>query len=129
MQRLLTAQVSSSRVFFSSVVCAVYLPLCAVYAQYWVAVTLLFFWGGAMGGIYAIGLTAIGERFCQQDQMSANMSHTIMDSLGGITGLLVIGVMFDWIGAEGMTSVFIACGSSLLVFFVHQLLCEQKTFD
>ncbi|BDU35922.1 MFS transporter [Vibrio nigripulchritudo] len=113
---------------FTSVVCAVYLSL-AVYTEYWLALTLLFFWGGSMGGIYAIGLTAVGERFCQQDQMSANMSYTIMDSLGGMTGLLVIGFMLDWMGSEGMTTVLITFGCALLVFFVYELLAPRQTFE
>lgn len=113
---------------FISVVCAVYLSI-TIYTQYWLALTLLFFWGGALGGVYGIGLTAIGERFCQQDQMSANMSHSIMDSLGGMIGLLVIGLMLDTFGPEGMTAVFVIVGCALLVFFVYELLAPRPTYE
>ncbi|MFM2476851.1 MFS transporter [Celerinatantimonas sp. MCCC 1A17872] len=113
---------------FCSVVCAVYLSL-AVDAQYWVALIFLFIWGGSMGGIYAIGLTTIGERFCPQDQMTANMSYSLMDSLGGMIGLLVIGRMFDVFGPEGMTFVFVVGGCSLLIIFVYALLSDEKTFE
>lgn len=113
---------------FCSVVCAVYLSI-AIYTQYWLALTLLFIWGGALGGIYGIGLASIGERFCQQDQMTANMSYSIMDSLGGMTGLLVIGIMLDIFGPEGMTAVFISVGCALLVFFVYELLSPRPTYE
>lgn len=61
--------------------------------------------------------------------MSANMSYTIMDSLGGMTGLLVIGFMLDWMGSEGMTTVLITFGCALLVFFVYELLAPRQTFE
>ncbi|MDW6004648.1 MFS transporter [Vibrio mangrovi] len=113
---------------FGSVVCAVFLSM-AVYAKYWVALALLFVWGGCMGGIYGIGLTVMGERFCQQDQMSANMSYTLMDSFGGIIGLLMIGAMLDGFGSEGMTAVFITFGCLLLIFFVYEMLIPRRTYE
>ncbi|SHE61035.1 MFS transporter [Vibrio gazogenes] len=113
---------------FGSVVCAVFLSM-AVYAKYWVALALLFVWGGCMGGIYGIGLTVMGERFCQQDQMSANMSYTLMDSFGGITGLLLIGAMLDTFGSEGMTTVFIVFGCLLLIFAVYEMLVPRRTYE
>lgn len=113
---------------FCSVVCAVYLSI-AIYTQYWLALALLFFWGGSLGGIYGIGLASLGERFCKQDQMTANMSHSIMDSLGGMSGLLVIGIMLDTFGPEGMTGVFVTVGIALLIFFVYELLAPRPTFE
>ncbi|SBS31084.1 putative MFS family transporter protein [Marinomonas spartinae] len=113
---------------FCSVVCAVYLSL-SIYTQYWLALALLFFWGGSLGGIYGIGLASLGERFAKQDQMTANMSHSIMDSLGGMAGLLIIGIMLDTFGPEGMTAVFVTVGSALLVFFVYELLVPRPTYE
>lgn len=112
---------------FSSVVCGVFLSL-AVYANYGVALGLLFVWGGCMGGIYAIGLAVIGDRFNRSDQISVNVSYTLMDSLGGITGLVIIGLIMDAVGHEGMTYVFVSAGCFFLVYFVRQMINGDDVF-
>ncbi|AWB66579.1 MFS transporter [Saccharobesus litoralis] len=113
---------------FVAVVCAVFLSL-AVYAHYLFALCLLFIWGGCMGGIYAMGLTVIGERFHSQDQMSSNMSYTLMDSLGGILGLVLIGLFIDLLGNDGMAYVIVAAGCTFLIYTVQQMIGRQKMFE
>jgi len=61
--------------------------------------------------------------------MTANMSHSIMDSLGGMTGLLLIGIMLDTFGPEGMTGVFVTVSIALLIFFVYELLAPRPTYE
>jgi MFS family permease len=104
---------------FGSLVCAVFLSL-SVYAHYNAALGLLFVWGGFMGGVYAIGLSMVSESFRYEDQVSANVSYTLMDSFGGILGLMVIGLCMDQLGAEGLPYVLVIAGSGLLVFLVRQ---------
>jgi MFS family permease len=113
---------------FCSVVCGVFLSL-AVYSNYIVSLGLLFVWGGCMGGIYAIGLTSIGDRFSRSEQISANTTFTLMDSLGGILGLVIIGLIMDAVGPEGMTYVFIASGCCFLVFYVRQIISGDNGFN
>ncbi|ACS84171.1 MFS transporter [Musicola paradisiaca] len=110
---------------FCAVVCAVFLTL-AVYSDYGVTLGLLYVWGGCMGGVYSIGLSLIGDRFHPQQQMSANMSYTMMDSLGGIVGLIGIGLMMDVMGTEGMTMVLVVVGCTFLCYLVWEL-TEMRT--
>lgn len=112
---------------FTSVVCAVFLSL-SVYSNYFVALGLLFVWGGTMGAIYAIGLSVIGERFHHEEQISVNMSYNLMDSIGGIIGLLVIGLSMDFLGEEGMVYVLVSSGCLFLVFFVRQMIVGNEEF-
>ncbi|ADN00341.1 major facilitator superfamily protein [Dickeya dadantii 3937] len=113
---------------FCSVVCAVFLAL-AVYADYGTTLVLLYVWGGSMGGVYSIGLSLIGDRFHPQQQMSANMSYTMMDSLGGIAGLIGIGFMMDRMGPEGMTMVLVVVGCAFLCYLVWELVEHQTPFQ
>lgn len=113
---------------FCSVVCAVFLAL-AVYADYGATLVLLYLWGGSMGGVYSIGLSLIGDRFPPQQQMSANMSYTMMDSLGGIVGLIGIGFMMDRMGPEGMTMVLVVVGCAFLCYLVWELVEHQTPFQ
>ncbi|MGM3173357.1 MFS transporter [Dickeya lacustris] len=113
---------------FCSVVCAVFLAL-AVYSDYGATLCLLYVWGGCMGGIYSIGLSLLGDRFHPHQQMSASMSYTLMDSLGGIAGLISIGFMMDSMGPEGMTLVLVLVGCAFLCYLVWELVEHQTPFQ
>ena len=82
-----------------------------------------------MGGIYAMGLTVIGERFHSEDQMSSNMSYTLMDSLGGIMGLILIGLFIDLLGNDGMVYVIVAAGCMFLIYTVQQMVNRHRMFE
>lgn len=80
-------------------VCAIYLPI-AVYWRYsaWI---LLFVWGGMMGAIFSICLALISERFDGERLVVANGAFSIMDNLGGLVGVLVMGIGMDLFGEDG----------------------------
>jgi MFS family permease len=80
-------------------VSAIYLPI-AVYWKYsaWI---LLFVWGGMMGAIFSICLASISERFEGSALVAANGAFSIMDNLGGLLGVLVMGVAMDFFGEDG----------------------------
>lgn len=80
-------------------VCAIYLPI-AVYWRYsaWI---LLFIWGGMMGAIFSICLALISERFDGEKLIVANGAFSVMDNLGGLLGVLVMGVGMDLFGEDG----------------------------
>lgn len=103
-----------------SVLCASFLSL-SIYAHLGVALALLYLWGGCMGGIYALGLNVVGEQFRREDQMSANMSYTMMDSIGGVVGLCIIGTTMDWFGSEGLSYTIVVASMCYLVFIFNQL--------
>ena len=102
------------------VICAVYLPL-AIYT-YSIALVLLFVWGGAAGGIYATGLASVGDLFRQEDQVSANVAYSIMDNVGGILGVLLIGLLMGSGIADGIVYVIVLTAMSYFIYCLGQLL-------
>ena len=80
-------------------VSAIYLPI-VVYWQ-WPAWILLFVWGGMMGAIFSICLALISERFEGDRLVMANGAFSIMDNLGGLIGVLVMGLAMDYFGEDG----------------------------
>lgn len=101
---------------FNSLICAVLLPI-TIY-NYNLSLLLLFIWGGNAGGMFTVGLSVIGDKFRQEDQVSANMAYSIMDSYGGLIGLCLIGFAMDLIGSEGLTYIIVA---SSISFFLYVL--------
>lgn len=88
---------------FLSMVCAVYLPI-AIYDPY-EAWTLLFIWGGLIGAIYSTALALIGDRFEDEALVSANAGYSMMDAAGGTAGILLIGLLMDAFGSDGLPYV------------------------
>ena len=105
-----------------STICAVFLSL-VVYADYYAALVLMYFWGGGMGAIYAVGLSIIGETFSMEDQVSGNMSYVLMDAAGGLVGLCCIGVAMELVGVEGLSyTIAFAC----TVYFIYALVSHSS---
>ncbi|MCP9815570.1 MFS transporter [Synechococcus sp. GreenBA-s] len=102
------------------VVCAVYLPL-GIY-NYGIALGLLFVWGGAAGGIYATGLATVADLFRQEDQVSANVAYSILDNVGGIFGVLLIGALMGAGIADGIVYVIVLTALSYFIYCLAQLL-------
>ncbi|MFZ3044585.1 MAG: MFS transporter [Desulfatirhabdiaceae bacterium] len=105
---------------FIGLMAAIYLPL-AIYS-YPQALVLLFIWGGVSGGIYATGLAKIGEIFRREDQVSANVAYSLMDCLGGVAGVLLIGVTMDLAGSDGLVYVILMAA---IVYFIYTLSCYK----
>lgn len=74
-----------------------------------------------MGGIYALGLNVVGEQFRREDQMSANMTFTMMDAIGGAIGLCIIGTSMDMVGSEGLSYTIVVASMCYLIFVFRQL--------
>ena len=79
-----------------------------------------------MGGVYATGLAFMGETFRKEDQISANTSFVLMDSLGGFAGLFVIGTAMDFMGSEGLTYTIVFVFTAYLFFIASQLASKFK---
>jgi MFS family permease len=110
---------------FIGVICAVYLPL-GIY-NYTVALILLFIWGGAAGGIYATGLAIVADLFRQEDQVSANIAYSMLDNVGGIVGVLLIGVLMGAGIPDGIVYVIVLAALSYFVYCLIQLLDIDST--
>ncbi len=97
---------------FLSMSCAVYLPI-AIYETYQ-AWGLLFLWGGVIGAIYSVVLAHLGDRFAGEELVSANAGYSLMDSLGGTLGILLIGFAMQTLGSDGLSYVIMF--ASILYF-------------
>ena len=102
------------------VICAVYLPL-GIY-NYGIALSLLFVWGGAAGGIYATGLATVADLFRQEDQVSANVAYSILDNIGGIFGVLLIGLLMGAGVSDGIVYVIVLTAVSYFIYCLAQIL-------
>jgi MFS family permease len=109
----------------ASVICGVYLSL-AMYSSEVAVMALLYLWGGCMGGIYSIGLSILGDRFHPSQQLSANICYNIMDSAGGIFGLVFIGILMDQVGPEGLPLLLQTVGCLFLVYIVWELVNKPE---
>ncbi len=103
---------------FIGLACAVYFPLAI--SHYEIVLGLLFVWGGVMNGVYAMGLGATSKFFRQEDLVSANVTYGLMDCLGGVVGVFLIGVAMQLWHSEGMTYVIVAAGVIYFTFVLSQ---------
>lgn len=91
-----------------SLVAATYLPI-AIYDP-WGARALLFMWGGVIGGLYAICLAMVAERFAGPDLIAANGALSVMDAAGGMFGIAAIGFAMDLFDMDGLPYVIMFAG-------------------
>lgn len=101
---------------FLSLICASYLPI-AIYTPH-LAWGLLFLWGGVIGGLFSVCLAMTAERFSGEYLISANAAFSIMDNIGGMIGILLIGVCMDLFGSDGLPYVIMLAG---VVYFSFAL--------
>lgn len=89
-------------------ICSQLLPF-AVQSTYapWLLFTIS---SGAMGGIYTSSLALLAQGFNGKHLIAANSAFAMMNSIGGISGVVLTGLMMDIWGAEGLTySIALAC--------------------
>lgn len=103
---------------FVGLVCAVYFPLAI--KNYQTALILLFVWGGAMSGIYGMGLAAVNSLFRKEDLVSGNVTYGLMDCSGGVVGVFLIGSAMEMWQAEGLSYVIVTAGVLYFIFVLSQ---------
>ncbi|MCQ8186150.1 MFS transporter [Parvularcula maris] len=74
----------------------------------WLLSGLLFFWGGAVGGIYTAGLVTLGNRFKGEALAAANTGFVFTYAVGGVIGPLLAGGLRDLFGPMGLTAGLVA---------------------
>jgi MFS family permease len=78
----------------------------------WLLLALvLFIWGGAVAGLYTVGLAHLGASFTGRDLASANAAFVFCYAVGMLLGPQTIGIGMDWLGPNGFSY-------SLAVFFI-----------
>lgn len=76
---------------------------------------LLVLWGGALGGLYTIGQTLLGQRFRGTDLAVANTAFVLMYELGAIGGPALGGLALGRFETQGMPLVMAAALTGFLV--------------
>ncbi|MEZ5811511.1 MAG: MFS transporter [Rhizobiaceae bacterium] len=77
------------------------------------AALLMFFWGGATGGLYVVGLAHLGAKLSGRELAAANAAFVFCYSLGMLAGPQVIGIGMDITGPAGFAWTI------ALFFFVY----------
>jgi len=103
---------------FVGLSCAVYLPLAIKHYQ--IALGLLFVWGGVAAGIYAMGLATVASMFRKEDLVSANVAYGLMDCMGGVVGVALIGSAMELWQSEGLGYVIVTAGVIYFTFILSQ---------
>ncbi len=81
----------------------------------WLAGTVLFLWGGAMGGLYSVGLILLGQKLAKGDLATANATFIMSYTVGMIAGPVVGGIGMDIWDPQGFVAVIVAAPALLLV--------------
>jgi MFS family permease len=97
---------------FVSLIFSAFLPI--VIYDFYQSVALLFLWGGANASCYSVSMSILLEKFDSKDIVGANAAFALMDSLGGTLGIILIGIMMNFLGSEGLSYVIML--ASILYF-------------
>jgi MFS family permease len=81
---------------------------------------VLFLWGGAVGGLYTVGLAHLGSRLTGRDLASANAAFIFCYALGMLTGPQMIGICMDHFGPNGFSAAL------SVFFFLYIALTLQR---
>lgn len=71
----------------------------------WALVSL---WGGAMGAIFTVGITLLGERFRAVELVAANAVFSLLFGIGGMAGPVAVGTAMDGFGPAGFPATLAA---------------------
>jgi MFS family permease len=83
-----------------SMLCSVCLPMLIYYP--WYARALLFVWGGITGALFSSALAMTGDRFEKGDQVTANCAVSLMENVGALSAVLLIGTFMKYLGSDGL---------------------------
>ncbi|MGH6900627.1 MAG: MFS transporter [Geminicoccaceae bacterium] len=63
---------------------------------------LLLIWGGALGGLYTLSQTLLGERFRGSDLAVANTAFVLLYQVGAMSGPAIGGIALERLGVPGL---------------------------
>lgn len=90
--------------------------------QNWtLAALLLFVWGGAIGGLYVVGLSHLAAKLSGQDLATANAAFVFCYSLGMLVGPQLIGIGMDFAGPQGFAWTIAIFFLAYLTFAVTRI--------
>ena len=88
----------------------------------WTVVSL---WGGAMGGIFTVGITLLGQRFRGIELVSANAVFSVLFGVGGLLGPFIVGTTMSAIGPVGFPASLLAAVGLYTLFAVYRQLTRR----
>ncbi len=94
--------------------------------QNWTLVALLMFlWGGAVGGLYVVGLAHLASKLSGRDLAAANSAFVFCYSIGMLVGPQAIGIGMDIAGPPGFAWTIASFFLAYTLFAVHRII--QRT--
>ena len=78
-------------------------------------------WGGAATGIYAVGLTILGDRFGAAELAAASAVFAMVFELGSVTGPAASGKALELWGPQGFVAVLVAVAAAFVIYAVFQM--------
>lgn len=77
----------------SSLLLCLVMPL--VFSNLWLTYLVFFLLGGLIGALYSVALTSLSERYHGNKLLEANSGFALLDNVGGVIGLLLLGIAMD----------------------------------
>ncbi len=72
-----------------------------VIGNLWITYLTIFLWGGAIGGLYIVGLAHLGSRMKGTDLAQANAAFVLCYATGMMIGPQMVGISMDLVGTNG----------------------------
>ncbi|MEP7455330.1 MFS transporter [Phyllobacterium sp. SB3] len=88
-----------------------------IYYSWYLVAALLFVWGGAVAGLYTVGLAHLGSQLTGRELASANAAFVFCYAVGMLVGPQAIGIGMDAMGPSGFAvalAVFFAAYALLV---------------
>ncbi len=79
-------------------------------------------WGGAMGAVFTVGITLLGQRFRSVDLVAANAVFSLLFGVGGMAGPLMVGMSMDEFGPHGFV------GSLMIAVVLYGCFAATRQF-
>jgi MFS family permease len=102
---------------------ALALPMVA--PAFWPTAAILFFWGGAVAGLYTIGLTYLGASYSGANLAAANAAFVMMYSIGMLIGPPAIGAGLDAFAASNSPHGAPLVMAAFFGFYLMVLIVER----
>ena len=77
-------------------------------------------WGGAMGAIFTVGLTLVGERFRAVQLIAANAVFSLLFGIGGLIGPFMVGLAMGHFGPRGFPASLVVVVIAYALFATYR---------
>ncbi len=96
-----------------------------IYYSWYLVAALLFVWGGAVAGLYTVGLAHLGSQLTGRELASTNAAFVFCYAVGMLVGPQAIGIGMDMMGPSGF-AVALALFFAAYALLVGSRLISRK---